>query len=689
MLAIPRAIPVRARSLALGLPLLLTGLLVLGAAPAHAEVTTIDTRDRAAVVAAYHDVYLPAVAVQAPVPPSSTRDRCEAGSTPAELQDATRDLVNYFRAMSGVRPVSFDAEFDVKAQQAALISYANGFLSHAPTSRSACWTAAGAEGAASSNLGLGYAGADVVRAYMDDAGASNIAAGHRWWLQRPSTRTMGNGTVGTANALWVNGDTVTTTAPRYTSWPAAGYLPAPLEPRGRWSFTAWDRDLSLSGAAVAVTGPGGTTLEVRQAPVDEHFGSLVFDLPALPAPTSAAADTYTVTVSGIVEGGRVLEPYRYQVLLFDPESDLPLEAVGSLEVSGPPWVGETLTGTPPQWSLRAATTSYQWFRGSDPIPGATAPDRVLEGADVGQQLTLVATGTVAGRDPVTVRSEPTAPVRVPAVVTVDPDSPDQGAVRLAVTVAAAGEPAVDGFLEVREDGAVVAEDVPVSGGHATWRRDDVSAGRHSYTVRYLGSERIAPRSAAAAVTVRGRAIPDVRATPTSSAVGALDLALAVSATDEPAPGGTVTLTEGTRTVAREVPVVAGRARWSARGLPSGRHTYTVHYSGTSRVEPGTATVTAVVRAKVAPVLVLRGSSPSSRRVAVAVTVTASGQSRLGGTVTVKEGTRTVKSGLAVTSGRASWTATGVAAGRHTYTVAYSGTTEILSGSARVTVTVKR
>lgn len=236
------------------------------------------------------------------------------------MQVATRDLVNYFRTMSGVAPVRFDPDLSQRAQQAALIGYATGSLSHAPTSHATCWSPAGAEAAASSNLGLGYAGADVVRGYMDDAGPGNRAAGHRWWIQRPATRSMGSGTLGSANALWVDGPASITTARRYTSWPSAGYLPATLEPHGRWSFTAWDRRQSLDRASVTVTGPDGALIAVHQEPVDPTFGSLVFELPPLANPTGATADAYTVTVSGILDGGEAVGPHRYRVLLFDPDA---------------------------------------------------------------------------------------------------------------------------------------------------------------------------------------------------------------------------------------------------------------------------------------------------------------------------------------------------------------------------------
>ncbi|MBP2416251.1 Ig-like domain repeat protein [Microlunatus capsulatus] len=790
MLAIPRAIPVRARSLALGLPLLLTALLTLDAAPAQAApagtapaaAAAVDPGDRASVAAAYRDVYLPAVAVRAPEPAAGTTTSCDAGSTPVVLQNATRDLVNYFRAMSGVGPVTFDARFSAKAQKAALIGYANGALSHTPSSRSTCWSSDGAEAAASSNLALGYGGADVVRGYMDDAGEGNLAAGHRWWLQRPRTLTMGNGTVGGSNALWVAGDSGFTTGPRYTSWPSAGYVPGPLEPGGRWSFTTWDPDYDLSRATVAVRGPAGD-LAVRPAPVDAAFGSLVFDVGTIARPAGAATDAYAVTVTGILKRGEPITPYRYTVTLFDPAADIPLEAAGPVTVEGSPLAGQTLRATAPGWSLPGTTTTYQWYRGSGPLPGATGATLLLAPGDVGERVSVAVTGTAPGRDPLTVSSAPTSVVRAPATVEVTATSPDQRQVALDVTVTAGAEPAPTGTVDVLEDGTVVApgvaltagradrtltdvspgshrytvrfaggprvgaasttaaavdvggpvaaeldveprstapgrlaldvvvsaagESAPdgrlevrdggrlvgtttsVTDGRATWSVTDLAPGDHTLTVRWLGSTRVAPAAVTTVVTVQDRATAALAVTPTSTSVGALTLAVAVDAAGAPVPGGTVTVTEGSRTVAGGLPVVAGRASWTAKGLPSGAHTYTVSFSGTGAVKPARTTLTTTVKAKVTPTVTLKGSSPSSRKATVAVTVKASGQTGLGGTVTVKEGSRTLKKGLAVTKGRATWTATGLTAGKHTYTVVYAGTSQVTSGSAKVAVTVKK
>ena len=116
-----------------------------------------------------------------------------------------------------------------------------------------------------------------------------------------------------------------TDGPRYTSWPSAGYLPAPLEPHGRWSFTAWDPDYDLSrGPRWPSPDRPASPRRSRQAPVDPAFGSLVFDVGTLARPAGAAADTYTVTRDAASSSGASRSaPYRYQRLAVRPRGRRP------------------------------------------------------------------------------------------------------------------------------------------------------------------------------------------------------------------------------------------------------------------------------------------------------------------------------------------------------------------------------
>ncbi|HEY5820911.1 MAG TPA: Ig-like domain repeat protein [Propionibacteriaceae bacterium] len=559
-------------------------------------VDAIDTSDRTAVATAYRERYLPALAVPAPAADPADVAACRAGSTPSDLQAATLQAINYVRAMSQVPPVTFDSALSAKAQQAALMMYANDQLDHAPPSSWACYSADGAEAAGRSNIALGYSGASVVRGYMNDPGAGNIEAGHRWWLQRPSAQQMGNGIFGDANALWVVGDEESARTPTFTSWPTAGFFPAPLEPNGRWSLTASDPSYDLSEATVSIVDGAGQAVTATAYPVGA-FGSLVFEVPTLPKPTGTETDDYVVTVGGIRVGTETIAPYSYTVSLIDP-TPVPtpvLTAITKPTIAGTPQLDSTLTAGAPTWSETGVSTTYQWLRSGKAITGATKNKLKLSATDLGTKISVVASGNKVGFDPVVSTSDSTLAVtRIPAVL-----------------------------------------------------------------------------------SLKG----------SSSAVGKIKLVVTVSAPGETVPTGTVSVKEGGKTLNGKLKLTKGIATYEASKVKSGAHTYEVAYAGSSRLAPVTKSVTTTVRAKVDPALTVTGSSPSPGKIKVSVGVTASGQSSLGGTVTIKEGSKTIKSGLKVSKGKASYSGS-AKPGKHTYTVRYSGTSEVNAGSGSVKITVK-
>src|SRR5260221_2749352 len=115
-----------------------------------------------------------------------------AGTTSASFKDAVQRRVNYFRAMAGIPAgVTFDATYNSKDQQAALMMSANDSLSHAPPSSWTDYTAGGAEAAGHSDLFLGYYGPQAITGYIEDFGSPNASAGHRRWGLSPQTETEG------------------------------------------------------------------------------------------------------------------------------------------------------------------------------------------------------------------------------------------------------------------------------------------------------------------------------------------------------------------------------------------------------------------------------------------------------------------------------------------------------------------
>jgi surface antigen len=79
-------------------------------------------------------------------------------------------------------------------------------------------------------------------------------------------------------------------------------------------------------------------------------------------------------------------------------------------VSGTPRVGSTLTATGGVWTPAAATVTYEWRANGESIPGATSATFVPGLAQQGKQISVVATATAPGYPASAVGSAPTAPV---------------------------------------------------------------------------------------------------------------------------------------------------------------------------------------------------------------------------------------------------------------------------------------
>jgi hypothetical protein len=80
-------------------------------------------------------------------------------------------------------------------------------------------------------------------------------------------------------------------------------------------------------------------------------------------------------------------------------------------VSGTQRFTHTVTGSPGRWSRRPARATYQWLRGSRPIPGATKRRYGYAPADVGRHVRVRVTVRVPGYRPATATSRRTRPVR--------------------------------------------------------------------------------------------------------------------------------------------------------------------------------------------------------------------------------------------------------------------------------------
>ncbi len=349
-----------------------------GGGPRPATVNggfSVDTSSREQVRDFYNAVYLSSDGV--PMNSTAVTTNCFAGTNSPAFLDATLRRINWFRALAGVpAAVTFDPGESLTNQQTALMMSANNQLLHVgiPPTWS-CFTVAGANGAANSNLALGTTGADAITSYIWDYGANNSEVGHRRWILYPQTRIMATGDVpaegafNAANATWVFdanlfGPRPATRNP-FVAWPPAGYVPYPVV-FPQWSFALSNADLT---SATVTMKSNGVPVAVTIQPYRPGFGenTLVWYLSGLnPAdynstfPFNGNDTVYSITVSNISTAAGV-KSFNYSVTLFDPAVPGADYFPPTLSGPGQPLIGATNTYT---FTGLTNATSYQWLAAS-------------------------------------------------------------------------------------------------------------------------------------------------------------------------------------------------------------------------------------------------------------------------------------------------------------------------------------
>lgn len=278
------------------------------------EAASVNVRDRESVIAAYNAEFN---RVEPGSAWNGNVDACRSGTTATAYQLSVLQRVNWYRDMAGLPSVDYNTALNQSAQDGALISSAQGALSHYPSSTAKCYTESGYTGTSRSNLTLGVAGILAVDAYIEDEGDNNAIVGHRRWLLHRSLGPIAtgdienNGTNYAANAIYVAGAGGALAAPRdgFISWPPSGYVPDAVLYR-RWSFSLDGNDVSFANAAVTVTGPTGSipvTIDDRS----EFLEAGIVFIPALPSNKVTSDTVYTVNITGITGG--TTSSYSYQV----------------------------------------------------------------------------------------------------------------------------------------------------------------------------------------------------------------------------------------------------------------------------------------------------------------------------------------------------------------------------------------
>jgi hypothetical protein len=242
------------------------------------------------------------------------------------------------------------------------------------------------------------------------------------------------------------------------------------------------------------------------------------------------------------------------------------------------------------------------------------------------------------------------------------------------------------------DGTTTLGTGTLSAGKATFSTSVLAVGSHSISVSYAGDGNFnASTSAALIQTVSMASSTTTVATSVSPSVFGQSVTFtATVAAKSPgagSPTGMVTFLDGTTTLGT-VALSGGTATYTTPALAVGGHSITAQYSGDGNFTASTSSAkTQTVNADTTATSVMSSANPSvvNQSVTFTATVTANapGSGVPGGTVTFKDGSKTLGASTLNAAGQATFTISTLALGSHSITAVYGGSTSYKTSTSTV------
>jgi copper(I)-binding protein len=411
---------------------------------------------------------------------------------------------------------------------------------------------------------------------------------------------------------------------------------AGLDATGSTNAKTWSRLFMLLEVAPTPTLTGATTVGKTLAVTAGTWGPGKVDVTyqwyrGTAAIASATGSSYTLQpadasqpIKVVATGSRATYTSVSRSSIATPAvTPATLTATPVPTITGSAVAGKTLTAVPGAWTPAPVTVTYQWYRGTTAISGATGVSYTLTAADYKQAISVRTTGARAGYYSVTTTSVATAAVK-------------QG------TLSEIGTPTISGTAK---EGTVLVADP------GTWGPGQIALAYQWYrgSTRISGatqnSYQLTSKDVGAGITVRVTSTTAAFASATKESKPTAKVAPAiVKFTDTPAP--TIT---GTAAVGQTLTAVSGtwapgpvtltyqwyRGNSAIRGATAATYTLTASdYKKTisvqtvgSRAGYQTAKVTSEATAKIAQGRLTKTGTP-----------TISGTRRAGHKLTAKPGT---------------------------------------------------
>ncbi len=148
----------------------------------------------------------------------------------------------------------------------------------------------------------------------------------------------------------------------------------------KWFVAPTANTLTYNGTAQELVTAGSTTAGELQYSLDgTNYSADV--------PTGTDAETYTVYYKIVEDGQSDTGVKTVEVTIAQKK------ITGTVTVSGTPTMAQTLTATYTKGEDQGETVAYQWYRGDDPISGATQTTYTITADDIGKTIKVKVSGT--------------------------------------------------------------------------------------------------------------------------------------------------------------------------------------------------------------------------------------------------------------------------------------------------------
>ncbi len=225
------------------------------------------------------------------------------------------------------------------------------------------------------------------------------------------------------------------------------------------------------------------------------------------------------------------------------------------------------------------------------------------------------------------------------------------------------------------------------GGTATDTITGLSAGQHSVSVSYTGSNGYAAPSPVTTTLTVAQLTPAIAltATPNSGNAGTSVMLQANVSSTAGSPTGTVQFLSGSAKVGSPVSLVSGIATLTTTALPAGADSITAQYSGDTNFtaalsSPVTVTLKSITSLALTVSPAITTSAPQG--IPETFTATLSGSLTPTGAIQFFDGTTTIGSAVALSNGTASFTTSTLSVGPHSISAQYIGDTLNTSSTSK-------